>query len=61
VDVDADGKRIALKEEVKNLKSEQNEREFVDVKTVGTRTKHRVQTLTNTRMGKQVTDLWNLL
>ena len=55
IDVDADGRRIASEDEVKNLKSEWNEREFVDVKIVVTRTKRRVQTLTNTRTGQQVT------
>jgi hypothetical protein len=54
-DVSADGKKIAAEDEVKGLRSEWNEREVVDVKIVVTRQKLRVQTLTNTKTGKQVT------
>lgn len=54
-DLGADGLRIAKEDELGKLKEEWNEREVVDVKIVVSRTVHRVQTLTNTRTGQQVT------
>lgn len=50
----ADGLRIAREDEVGSLRSEWNEKEVIDIKVVVTRRKVRVETLTNTRTGQQV-------